>query len=120
MEEFVERWAAFWEAPDPARVDELAAPDIELRFPGLPEPLHGVEAWRERVASMVERFPDLRLTVTAHAAAGDLCFVSWHGTATASGRPVMWDGIDRMRLRDGLVVDSLVAFDTARLRVSAV
>ncbi|MBB4698031.1 nuclear transport factor 2 family protein [Paractinoplanes abujensis] len=116
MADFVDRWAAFWAAPDPARVGDLAATDIELRYPGLPEPLRGVEAWRARVASIVQRFPDVRLTVTAHATADDLCFVSWRGTATAAGNPITWEGIDRMRLRDGLVVDSLVAFDTAGLR----
>jgi SnoaL-like domain len=119
MKQFVDRWAAFWQAPDPARVGELAAGDIELRYPGLPEPLRGIEAWRERVASIVRRFPDVRLAVTAYAAAGDLWFVSWRGTATADGHPIAWEGIDRMRLRDGLVVDSMVAFDTAGLRAAA-
>ncbi|MFI5841939.1 nuclear transport factor 2 family protein [Catenuloplanes sp. NPDC051500] len=116
MDEFVDRWAAFWDAPDPARVDDLAAPGIELTYPGLPEPVRGIEAWRARVTSIVDRFPDVRLTVTAHATAGDLCFVSWRGTATAAGHPLTWEGIDRMRLKNGLVTDSLVAFDTAGLR----
>jgi ketosteroid isomerase-like protein len=119
MNEFVDRWAAFWAAPDPARVGELAAADIELRYPGQPEPLRGLQAWRERVASIVERLPDVRLTVTAHATAGDVCFVSWRGTATAGGHPIAWEGIDRMRVRNGLVVDSLVAFDTGGLRPAA-
>jgi hypothetical protein len=119
MTEFVDRWAGFWTAPDPARVADLAAPGIELRYPGLSEPLHGVEAWRDRVASIVERLPDIRLTVTDHATTGDLCFISWRGTATVGGHPISWEGIDRMRLRDGLVVDSLVAFDTAALRTAA-
>ncbi|MFI5897011.1 nuclear transport factor 2 family protein [Actinoplanes sp. NPDC051513] len=119
MMDFVDRWAGFWSAPDPARVDDLAAPEIELRYPGLAEPLRGVEAWRDRVASIVDRFPDIRLTVTDHAAAGDLCFVSWRGNATVNGKSLSWEGIDRMRLRDGLVVDSLVAFDTAALRAAA-
>jgi hypothetical protein len=116
MRDFVGRWAAFWSSPDPARVGELAAPGIELRYPGLPEPLRGIEAWRERVAAVVGRFPDVRLAVTAYAMVDDLCFVSWRGTATAAGQPIAWEGIDRMRLRAGLVVDSLVAFDTAGLR----
>ena len=116
MEEFVDRWAEFWSAPDPARLGQLAAADIELRYPGLPEPLRGLEAWREQVASIVRRLPDVRLAVTAYAKNGDLCFVSWRGNATAGGRPITWEGIDRMRLRDGLVVDSMVAFDTAGLR----
>jgi SnoaL-like protein len=90
MEEFVDRWAAFWNAPDPARVGELAAADIELRYPGLSEPLRGIEAWQEQVASIVRRFPDVRLAVTAYAMAGDLCFLSWRGTATAEG--MQWLG----------------------------
>jgi len=119
MTEFVDRWAAFWSAPDPARVGELAASEIELRYPGLAEPVRGVEAWRDRVASIVERFPDIRLTVTEHAAVGDVCFVSWRGSATVGGKPIAWEGIDCMHLRDGVVVDSLVAFDTAPLRAGA-
>ncbi|MEU4238588.1 nuclear transport factor 2 family protein [Actinoplanes sp. NPDC026619] len=75
--------------------------------------------WRDRVATIVGRFPDVRLAVTAYARVDDLCFVSWNGTATAAGTPITWDGIDRMRLRNGLVVDSLVAFDTTGLRPAA-
>ncbi|GAA2464524.1 nuclear transport factor 2 family protein [Winogradskya humida] len=119
MQDFVDRWAAFWSSPDPARVGELAAPGIELRYPGLPEPLRGIEAWRERVAAIVGRFPDVRLAVTAYAMVDDLCFVSWRGTATAAGQSIAWEGIDRMRLHGGLVVESLVAFDTAGLRPAA-
>ncbi|MFF4413471.1 nuclear transport factor 2 family protein [Streptosporangium sp. NPDC001559] len=116
MSDFVNRWATFWAAPDPEQVHTLSAPDIVLRYPGRPEPLNGLDAWKAQVASIVERFPDVRLSVTHHATDGDLCFISWQATATAGGKAIFWEGIDRMLLKDGVVIDSMVAFDTAGLR----
>jgi hypothetical protein len=83
-----------------------------LSWPGLAEPIRGAEAWTQRVAGMVERFPDLRLEVTGHASRDDLVFISWRAHATAAGTAIEWQGIDRMRLRDGVVAESLVVFDT--------
>ncbi|GII57195.1 hypothetical protein Pth03_55840 [Planotetraspora thailandica] len=119
MSDFVNRWAAFWSAPDPDRVHTLAAPGIVLRYPGQAEPIRGIEAWKARVASVVERFPDVRLEITHHATSGDLCFISWRATATSEGTPISWEGIDRMLLKDGVVVDSMVAFDPAGPRPRA-
>ncbi|MFF5208390.1 nuclear transport factor 2 family protein [Streptosporangium sp. NPDC000396] len=115
-DDFVTRWAAFWNAPDPARLDTLTDPDIVLRWPGQPEPIRGRQAWSAQVAGALQRFPDLRLEVTGHAFNDDLSFISWRATATANGEVISWEGIDRMRLKNGVVVDSMVAFDTAGLR----
>jgi hypothetical protein len=117
--DFVDRWAAFWAAPAPDGVDAIADEHIVLRYPGIPEPLTGIAAWKERVESIVERFPDVRLDVTHHATVGDLCFISWRASATSQGVAVSWEGTDRMLLKDGRVVDSMVAFDTAGFRPAA-
>ena len=119
MSDFVDRWASFWAAPTPDGVDAIADEDIVLRYPGVPEPLTGIAAWKERVASIVERFPDVRLDVTHHATVDDLCFISWRASATSQGTPISWEGTDRMLLKDGRVVDSMVAFDTSGFQRSA-
>ena len=112
--DFVDRWRSFWAAPDPDRVAELTHPEMEMTYPGSSGPARGLEPWRDRIAGMLARFPDLTLEPTAFACNDEgLAFISWRGTATVGGVRRSWEGIDRMRLLDGLVVESLVAFDTA-------
>ncbi|MFC9330317.1 nuclear transport factor 2 family protein [Kitasatospora sp. NPDC057015] len=114
--DFADRWSAFWAAPDPARLGTLSHREIVLHWPGRPEPIVGLDHWRAQVAGTLERFPDLRLRVIAHALNGDVAFIGWEATATVEGRAAAWEGADRMRLVDGLVVESTVVFDTAGLR----
>ncbi|MDO3703287.1 nuclear transport factor 2 family protein [Micromonospora sp. C28SCA-DRY-2] len=116
MPDFVERWAAAWGDPTPEKIRTLSDPDIVLTWPGLAEPIRGADAWASRVAGTLQRFPDLRLEVTDHAQRDDLLFISWRARATVAGVAIEWQGIDRMRMRDGVVTESLVAFDTAPLR----
>ncbi|WP_405012709.1 nuclear transport factor 2 family protein [Kitasatospora sp. NBC_01539] len=118
-EEFVARWAAFWAAPDPAAIDGLSAPDIVMHWPGRAEPIRGIEQWRAQAAGALDQLPDLRLAVVAHARDGATSFVAWRATATVGGAPLQWEGVDRMTLRDGLVAESTVVFDTAVLRPAA-
>jgi SnoaL-like protein len=118
MPDIVDQWAAAWDSPTPDKVRSLTDPDIVLTYPGLPEPIRGVDAWAARVAGMLERFPDLRLEITDHAQRDDMVFISWRGHATVGGVSIEWEGIDRMRMRNGVVVKSLVAFDTAPLRAA--
>lgn len=114
-QDFVESWAAFWAAPDPAEIDSLSGVDIEMKWPGQDQPIRGLEAWRERVTGMLQRFPDLTLTVTSSAGEGDVVFISWRADTTIDGHARSWEGIDRMRMRDGVVADSLVVFDRTGL-----
>ena len=114
--DFADRWAAFWAAPDPARLDTLSHSEIVLHWPGRPEPIVGLDQWAAQVAGTLERFPDLRLTVLGHALNEDVAFVGWRATATVEGSAAAWEGVDRMRLVNGLVVESTVVFDTAGLR----
>ncbi|WP_371476678.1 nuclear transport factor 2 family protein [Kitasatospora sp. NBC_00315] len=114
--DFADRWSAFWAEPDPASLGTLSHPEIVLHWPGRPEPIVGLDHWQAQVAGTLERFPDLRLRVTAHARSGSVVFIGWEATATVDGRTAVWEGVDRMRLVGGLVVESTVVFDTAALR----
>ena len=112
---FVQQWADAWARPDPAAIDALADPAIRVRWPGRDEPITGADDWGKQVARLRERLPDLRLEVTGHAVGDGVTFISWRARATVAGRPAEWQGIDRMRLRDGRVAEALVVFDSAAL-----
>lgn len=116
MTDFVDRWATAWGSPTPEKIRTLTDSEIVLTWPGLPEPIRGADAWVARVAGTLDRFPDLRLEVTDYAQRDDLLFISWRARATVGGVETEWQGIDRMRMRNDVVVESLVAFDTAPLR----
>ncbi|GIG71335.1 nuclear transport factor 2 family protein [Phytomonospora endophytica] len=111
---FLANWRTFWADPSPERAGTLAHPELVMSFPGQAAPISGVDGWRERVAGLLARFPDLRLEPT-HAASNDegYMFISWRGTATLAGEVRTFEGVDRMLLVDGLVKETLVAFDTA-------
>ncbi|MGH8539462.1 MAG: hypothetical protein ACRETW_03025, partial [Stenotrophobium sp.] len=46
---------------------------------------------------------------------GDFAFVRWIAQANGVNGRFEFSGIDRLRLRDGLVAENIIRFDTARL-----
>jgi len=51
--------------------------------------------------------------VAEHAQHGDVTFVNWVMHATGQHGPFELTGIDRVRVRDGLVRENVIVFDTA-------
>ncbi|MEV0648456.1 nuclear transport factor 2 family protein [Phytomonospora sp. NPDC050363] len=113
-DDFLADWRTFWADPSPERAGALAHPDLVMSFPGQTEQIVGVDGWRERVAGLLARFPDLRLEPT-RAASNDegYMFISWRAAVTLGGELRTFEGVDRMLLVDGLVKETLVAFDTS-------
>src|SRR5262245_41376799 len=62
--------------------EELLTPDFIANLPGLPEPLHGRQAWRLGVQAMREGFPDLGVDIEDIFGVGDKVAVRLrlHGT----------------------------------------
>jgi steroid delta-isomerase-like uncharacterized protein len=115
-DKFARSFADFWSAPDPAQVPGLVAADVIARFPGMEQPVEGVEAYRDQIAGALAAAPDLRLEVLDHLAEGDRVVIEWRARCTVGGRRVEFEGMDRFRLRDGRAVDARVAYDTGVLR----
>ncbi|MEX2193955.1 MAG: nuclear transport factor 2 family protein [Thermoleophilaceae bacterium] len=114
--EFVERFVSFWRAPDPALIPSLVHPDVRARFVGVVDDVVGVEAYRAQIAAALAVAPDLRLEVVGGFSEGERVLIEWHACCSAGGRPVEFEGMDRLVVRDGLVVDARVTYDTGPLR----
>jgi hypothetical protein len=102
----VDHWAALWANPHPQLAGRVVTPDVVVHWPGDAEPVRGVTAYKRRIAEMLDRTPDLRLTVTEHAGNGDFLFVRW-----TVDRSAQLSGIDRLHLRDGLVKEIRIYCD---------
>jgi hypothetical protein len=58
--------------------------------------------------------PDLRLEVAEHADNGEHIFVRWIMRATGRHGAFEMGGVDRIKVRDGLVAENRIFFDTRR------
>ena len=111
---WVDRFAAFWQAPSPERVPDLVHAHTVSLYPGMAEPTDrdGVVAWFRMTLAMM---PDLRLEVLRWAATGDDILIEWRATATLRGARTTWDGVDRFRLAGDKAIEGRVYFDTMRV-----
>jgi hypothetical protein len=109
----VDHWAAFWADPDPDRAARVSTDDVVGDWPGDPEPVRGKEAYRARIAQVLELVPDLHLEVAEHAHGPNCIFIHWIAHGTGANGPFEIDGIDRILLEDGLVKENLIRYDTA-------
>ncbi len=101
-----------------------ATPDLVINLAELPEPMHGIEAWREGAALMKRAFPDLEAHVEDIFAAEDRVAVrvTFHGTHSgeflgvpATGRTVEYVSHEFYRFADGLVAEEWICSDMATL-----
>jgi ketosteroid isomerase-like protein len=109
-----ETFAAFWAKPDlsdPSGAANLAEHVVGY-WPGEEEPVRGREAYVGALQELLERVPDLTLSVAESAANGENLFIRWVARATgADGKPIEQTGVDRIKVRDGKVVENRIFFD---------
>ncbi len=116
-----ELWAAYWAAPDMEHGMDILAEDIVGYWPGEREPVRGKRAYTGKIAELVSAYPDLRLelvdsaTVPGNADGEELVYLHYVGRATGPDGPFEIRGIDRVRSRDGVVVENVVRYDPAEL-----
>ncbi|MEE6136845.1 nuclear transport factor 2 family protein [Mycobacterium sp. 050128] len=112
-----EMFAAFWAAPDMSRGMDILADDIVGYWPGDAEPVRGVAAYTAKIAEILDAAPDLQLqvvdsaTVAGSAAGEELVFLHYIGRGTGPDGPFQIRGLDRVRTRDGLVVENVIRYD---------
>jgi ketosteroid isomerase-like protein len=111
-----ETFAAFWAKPDlsdPSGASNLAE-DVVGYWPGEEDPVRGREAYLGALQTLLDRVPDLTLSVAESADNGETLFIRWVARATgADGRPIEQTGVDRIKVRDGRVVENRIFFDRA-------
>ncbi|MFV9632177.1 nuclear transport factor 2 family protein [Mycobacterium neumannii] len=115
-------WAAFWAAPNPSLIQDILADDIVGYWQGDPTPVRGREAYVGKIAELVAAIRDLRLrlidsaTVPGSVPGEQLVFLHYTGHGTGPDGPLLIRGLDRVRTRDGIVVENVIRYD----RVDAV
>ncbi len=109
----VERFAYFWANPDLSLLKNSFTDDVLLYSPGEAEPRRGPEAYIAKTAEFLDLMPGLRLEVADYATNGDLTFIRWIARATGANGPIEFSGIDRLRVRNGLIAENRIVFDNA-------
>ena len=109
--------AAFWAAPDVARAGDVLAEDIVGYWQGDPTPVRGKQPYVGKIAELVAAVPDLALelvesaTVDGGAPGEQLVFLHYVGRGTGPDGPFAIRGLDRVRTRDGIVVENVIRYD---------
>ena len=116
-----EMWAAFWAAPEMSSGADILADDIVGYWPGDTEPVRGLAAYQAKIAALLAAYPDLRLelidsaTVAGKADGEELVYLHYVGRATGPDGPFQIRGLDRVRSRNGIVVENVIRYDPAEL-----
>lgn len=110
----VERWAASWDRPQVEEFRNLMHPDTQNLIPPMMAP-GNADAVVEHFRAVLDRLPDLRLHVVRWAPTGDAVIIEWQATATVAGQSLIWTGVDRFNLRDGLMYEGRAYWDTRGL-----
>jgi hypothetical protein len=118
--DFVKRFAEFWQAPVPERLDTLLASNARLSAPMIPT-TSGLEAGRRAFADLFELIPDMTAQVHRSGATSDGVLIEFTVRGTASGAPVRWESVDRFVLNeDGLATERFTYFDSLPLVMTLV
>jgi steroid delta-isomerase-like uncharacterized protein len=100
--------------------DELFAEDFVSDFIGLPEPVRGIDAWKQLARNYFNGFPDLRLIETELIGENDTVVArwTWRGTQSgdfmgipATGKVVEASGMGLYRIADGKIAYEWVCED---------
>jgi len=116
---FVAAFGAGWEAGGPAKrfVDRFAplcSPHVALLQP-LSPPLRGLEGLRRMAEPLFAAMPDLRGEVLRWGETADGVMIELRLSGSLAGRPIEWITLDRIILRDGLMVERRAYFDPTPL-----
>ncbi len=116
-----ELWAAFWAAPDMSHGLDILADDIVGYWPGDSEPVCGLADYAAKIAEIIHAAPDLKLqlvdsaTVDGATHGEQLIYLHYTGHGTGPGGPFHIRGLDRVRTRDGMVVENVIRYDPSFL-----
>jgi len=112
--------AEFWKAPDLGYVASIVTDDVVGYWPG-GRVVRGREEYVKALEKFLALLPDLRPDVKEHtmSANGEFGFTRWVMHATGADGAFELGGMERARMREGLVCESYLFFDTAQLQRSA-
>jgi ketosteroid isomerase-like protein len=112
-----ELFAQFWAAPDLKYIPSIITDDVVGYWPG-GRTVRGKAEYMQALEELLTLLPDLRLAVPEHtmSADGEFGFSRWVMHATGAHGPFEMNGMDRTRVRNGLVCENYVFFDSAEFQ----
>jgi len=116
-QDFVTRFAVAWAARDGNAFLSLWHLDGVLFHPLTDRPLAGKEIAHLNDIQK-ESAPDLVWQLLDWTTRGDVLVIEWQCTRVVSGKRLDWRGVDKLRIRDGKIVEERVYMDTAVLRAA--
>ena len=116
--DFARRFAEFWAAPSPERLDTVLGPQARLVAPVAPT-THTLEDGKRVFADLFELIPDLTAEVSRWGATEDGVLIEFTFHGTAGGGPISWSAVDRFVLgEDGLATERISYFDSAPIALA--
>jgi ketosteroid isomerase-like protein len=107
--QLVERYRAGWFGHDVDAIMATVSDDVVFHNVTAGERVEGAAAFRNHVADIHQRWPDLSFREHGVYVSVDTGVVEWTATGRAAdGRRIEWDGIDVINCRDGLICRNAV------------
>jgi SnoaL-like domain len=111
----VDSWCTFWANPSAeralVRAPTVITDDVVGVWPHATRPVRGKQEYTQRIVALLSLVPDLHLDLMEHATNGEFVFLRWSGRGTGPDGVFQAFGVDRVRLRDGLVAENLILSD---------
>lgn len=108
-------FAEFWAAPDLRYIPSIITEDVVGYWPG-GITVTGKDEYLATLHQLLGALPDLRLEVPERTMDGEFGFSRWVMHATGANGPFTMVGMDRTRVRDGLVCENYIVFDNAEFQ----
>jgi ketosteroid isomerase-like protein len=110
-------FAEFWKNPDLKWIPSIITDDVVGYWPGR-RIVRGKAEYMHALEELLALLPDLWLDVKEHTMSvdGEFGFSRWVMHASGANGPFELVGMDRTRVRDGLVCENYVFFDLGKFQ----
>jgi ketosteroid isomerase-like protein len=115
VQDFITRFAAAWAARDGDAFLALWHADGKLHYPLTDRVLTGSELGRLNDIQK-QQAPDLVWQLLDWTSRGDTIIIEWQTSRFVNGRSFAFRGVDKLKLKDGKIIEERVYTDTAPLR----
>ena len=117
--DFARRFAEYWRAPTPERLDTVLAEHVRLVTPLTPT-THTLEEGQRAFAALFRLISGLTGEVHRWGATEDGVLIEFTLSGTVGGKPISWHAVDRFVLgEDGLATERISYFDSAPIVLTA-
>lgn len=118
-DEFARRFATYWQAPSPANLHAILAPDVRLVTPRMPT-TDGLDAAVESFTALFDLVPDLTAQVHRWGPHPDGLFIEFTLSGTVNGSALSWRAVDSFDVGpDGLATKRVSFFDPTAILTAA-